>query len=302
MIPSVITIGLFDGVHLGHREIIKRVVGDARKRNARAVVVTFDRHPSDILYPGHGPLLLTDSKTKIALIKELGVDEVAVIPFTDILAALDPASFLDKYILPLNPLKIIVGSDFKFGKNKQGDVRFLEKYAGEHDFTVEAVSLLSVEGEKASSSAVRKHVVEGDIAEAKAILGRFPSVKGKVVKGDRRGHDIGFPTANVEIPGFMCLPLDGVYAGTVTVDGRLYMSVINIGLAPTFGRRDKALLEAYLFDFEGPLYGKDIEVEFIGRIRSERRFADAAGLASQITDDAQKALNMIKLTDIQKGG
>ncbi len=299
---SIVTIGLFDGVHVGHRKVISKVVSEAGAAKLRSVAVTFDRHPSDILHPGHGPLLLTDAATKTRLIKNLGIDEVVIVPFTEELSVLNPEEFLDKVILPLNPVNIVVGSDFRFGRNREGDTAYLSDYAARHGFNVESLKLHTVEGEKASSSAARTHLIEGDIVSAAAILGRCPAFRGKVVSGDKRGRELGFPTANVELAEFLCLPRDGVYAGRIGTAGKTYAAVINVGLAPTFGARRASIIEAYALDFDGDLYGRDILVEFCRRIRGEKKFDNAADLAKQIADDAQKARTMLKLADTFKGG
>ncbi|MFA5867701.1 MAG: bifunctional riboflavin kinase/FAD synthetase [Actinomycetota bacterium] len=302
MKKSIVTIGLFDGVHVGHRQVITRAVSEARAAGLRSVAVTFDRHPSDILHPGHGPLLLTDAATKKRLIQELGVDEVLIVPFTEELSVLKPGEFLDKVVLPLDPANIVVGSDFKFGRNREGDTAYLSDYAAKHGFGVESLNLHTVKGEKASSSAAREHLIEGDVGSAGAILGRCPVFRGKVVSGEKRGRELGFPTANVELAEFLCLPRDGVYAGRIGTGGKTYAAVINVGLAPTFGVRRASIIEAYALDFDGDLYDQDILVEFCERIRGEKKFDNAADLAKQIADDAQKARTMIELTNTLKGG
>jgi riboflavin kinase / FMN adenylyltransferase len=302
MKKSIVTIGLFDGVHVGHRQVIARVVSLAKASGLTSVVVTFDRHPSDILQPGHGPLLLTDAATKQELIGELGVDKVVVVPFTEELAGLEPEEFLDKVILPLNPDRIIVGSDFRFGRNRAGDTTYLSDYAGKHGWEVEPLELYAVGGEKASSSAAREHIIAGDIAAAKAILGRCPAFRGKVVAGDKRGRELGYPTANIELAEFMCLPKDGVYAGKLTVEGDIFTAVINVGRAPTFGNRGSSLIEVYALDFNREIYGRDVVVEFCRRLRDERKFDNPEDLAKQIADDAQNALTMIELSNTIKGG
>lgn len=302
MKKSIVTIGLFDGVHVGHQQVISRAVSAAKAAGLPSVAVTFDRHPSDILHPGHGPLLLTDAVTKKKRIKELGVDSVLVVPFTEELAALEPEEFMDKVILPLNPANIIVGADFRFGRNRAGDTAYLKGYAAKHGFKVESLGLYIVGGEKASSSSAREYIIRGDIVSAEAILGRCPSYRGPVVSGDKRGRELGFPTANVGLADFLCLPKDGVYAGRITAGGKTYAAVINVGLAPTFGGRRDSLIEAYALDFDGDMYGQEVLVEFCRRLRDEIKFDSAKDLAEQIADDAQNARTMIELADTLKGG
>jgi riboflavin kinase / FMN adenylyltransferase len=302
MKKSIVTIGLFDGVHMGHREVITRAVAEARAVGMTSVAVTFDRHPSDILHPGHGPLLLTDTYMKERLIKELGIDRVFIVPFTEELAAMEPEEFLDKVILPLDPASIVVGADFRFGRNREGDISVLDNYGARHGFKIESLSLHTVDGEKASSSAAREHLIEGDIEKVEATLGRCPAFRGRVVRGDKRGRELGFPTANIEIANFLCLPSDGVYAGWIEASGKKYTAVINVGLAPTFGARRASLIEAYALDFDADLYGQDVLVEFYRRLRGEKKYDSAEDLAKQIADDAQKARTMIELRDTLKGG
>lgn len=291
---SIVTIGLFDGVHLGHQAVISQIVAEARDSGLSSSVVTFDRHPADILRPGHGPLMLTVPATKEKLIKALGVDSVVIIPFTAAFAKLGADEFLSSFILPLAPFKVAVGEDFHFGKNREGDFETLSRFAEEHEFQVESIKLLFVNGEKASSSAIREHMMDGDIETARKILGRYLSFTGEVVTGEKRGRLLGFPTANINLPSYLCLPLDGVYAGYVKVDGVSHKAVLNVGLAPTFGGRKTSLMEAFLLDFSGDLYGRPATVEFHDRIRGEVKFDNPEDLARQIADDAQKALDMLE--------
>jgi riboflavin kinase / FMN adenylyltransferase len=302
MKKSIVTLGLFDGVHMGHREVITRAVSEARAVGASSVAVTFDRHPSDILHPGHGPLLLTDTYMKERLIKELGIDRVLIVPFTEELAALGPEEFLEKVILPLNPASVVVGADFKFGRNRTGDTSLLNDYGAKHGFKVESLSLHTVSGEKASSSAAREHLIEGDIEKVEATLGRYPAFRGLVVQGDKRGRKLGFPTANIKVADFLCLPRDGVYAGWIKASDKKYKAIINVGLAPTFGARRASLIEVNVLDFDADLYGQKVLIEFYRRLRGEKKFDSAEDLAKQISDDAQKARTMIELNDTLKGG
>lgn len=300
MNQAVITIGLFDGVHVGHRAVIEKVVAEARADNDKSIVVTFDRHPADVLQPGHGPLLLTDPESKTMLIKEIGADKVMMIEFTPEFAALSPQEFLDTVVYPLRPRKIIVGKDFKFGRGRAGDVEYLRVYAKDHGFCVEDVPLFLVGWEKASSSLAREYIRQGYPDMAREILGRYHFCRGIVVPGEKRGSTLGFPTANVEVPGYICLPREGVYSGAAIVTGASYPAVINIGHAPTFVARQKPVIEAYLLDFDGDLYGQSISVEFHTMLREERKFADAGSLAKQIAIDAKETRNMVTYVDNRK--
>jgi riboflavin kinase / FMN adenylyltransferase len=290
---SIVAIGLFDGVHLGHQAVIKTIVREAAEQGLASVVVTFDRHPSEILRPGGGPLLLTDPKTKRELISALGADDVVMVEFNKELAVLDPNQFLEKVINPLRPAKIVVGRDFRFGKNRIGDIAALEKFGRADGFAVEALALLKTDGIKISSSLVRDLISAGELDKAKELLGRYPGYRGIVAGGEKVGRTLGFPTANVEIDANICLPKDGVYAGLTTIGDDRIPSVINVGRAPTFGSRPKSLIEAHLLDFSRDIYGTEAIVEFRRRLRGEKKFKNGAELAEQIAHDAQKARDMV---------
>lgn len=291
---SVITIGLYDGVHVGHRSIIDRVVKEARERDAISVVVTFDRHPSEVTSPGQAPCLLTDVETKSELLRALGIDKIVMIPFSTEIAGLFPGRFLKEWIKPLAPELILVGEDFRFGKGRAGDKKTLRDFAVAGEYETIAVSLTKVAGEKASSSLARQRISKGDIAGAREILGRYPSYRGKVVKGEARGRTLGFPTANIRTADKMCLPPTSVYAGRLGFDGQSRPAVINIGRAPTFGTRRQAVVEAYVLDFTGDLYGREVRVEFFRRLRSEKKFPNSDSLARQIAEDARQTRDMIR--------
>lgn len=293
MISSIVTIGLFDGVHLGHRMVIEQIVREAAESGLSSTVVTFDRHPSEILRPGSGPLLLTDPKTKRELIAALGADRVEMVEFTRELAALEPDEFLSAVINPLNPDKIVVGADFRFGRNRAGDIKVMERFGKTAGFEVEAMALMMAGALKISSSLIRDLISAGRLDEARDLLGRYPRYRGIVAGGEQVGRTLGFPTANIEVEANICLPKDGVYAGLTCVRGETIPSVINVGLAPTFGARPKALIEAHLLDFSKDIYGAEAVVEFKSRLRGEIKFKNGAELAEQIAVDAQKARDMV---------
>ena len=294
MKSSVVTIGLYDGVHVGHRSIINRVVKEAHKRAAISVVVTFDKHPVEVTGPGQAPCLLTDIKTKSELLRALGVDKIVIIPFSLKIAGLSPDRFLKEWIEPLTPEVILVGEDFRFGKGRTGDIKTLHDFSAAEGHETIAVRLTEVAGEKASSSLAREKIASGDITGAREILGRYPSYRGKVEKGEARGQTLGFPTANIRTTDQMCLPQTGVYAGRLEYVGQSRPAVINVGRAPTFGMRRQTVIEAYVLDFIGDLYGGEVKVEFCRRLRSERKFPDAVSLTRQISKDARQTRDMIR--------
>lgn len=294
MKSSVVTIGLYDGVHVGHRSIIDRVVKEAHERDAVSVVVTFDRHPVEVTVPGQAPCLLTDAETKSELLRALGIDKIVMIPFSLEIAGLSPELFLKEWIEPLTPELILVGEDFRFGKGRAGDIKALRDFAAAGGHETIALSLTEVDGEKASSSLAREKINKGDIEGARKILGRYPSYRGKVEKGESRGRTLGFPTANIRMAGQMCLPPTGVYAGRLEYAGQSRPAVINIGRAPTFGTRRQAVIEAYVLDFNGDLYGSEVRAEFYRRLRNEKKFPDAVSLTKQIAEDARQTRDMIR--------
>lgn len=293
MSSSIVTIGLFDGVHLGHRMIIEQITRESAQLGLVSVVVTFDRHPSEVLRPGSGPLLLTDPKTKTRIILGLGADKVEMVEFNKELAAQSPEQFLNSVIGPLKPSKVVVGSDFRFGNNRSGAIAELEAFGESHGFTVEALPLLKAGDDKISSSLIRDLISAGDIDTAVALLGRYPRYRGTVAEGEKLGRELGFPTANIKVAANICLPKEGVYAGLADIEGETVPAVINVGFAPTFNARPKALIEAHLLDFARDIYGRDIEIEFRSRLRGEKKFKDGAELAEQIAIDARKARDMV---------
>lgn len=291
---SVVTIGIFDGVHKGHQEIIKRAVAIAKERGLKSIALTFDRHPLETLKPEEKPDLLTPLPEKISLIKKLGIDHIVVLEFDKEFSQLSPEEFLRRSLLPLDVKEIIVGEGFRFGQGRTGDTRFLEEYGKKNNINVSIQELIQIGGQKAGSSLIRRLLREGDIDKVSEMLSRFPTVRGVVVHGDKRGRALGFPSVNIHPSKGTCLPKVGVYAGLVSFDKSRKRSAINIGYAPTFGGRKEICLEAYILDFTGELYGKEVEIEFRARLRDEIAFPDAKSLAEQIVKDAQKVRDMIR--------
>ncbi|MCU1505014.1 MAG: ribF, partial [Ilumatobacteraceae bacterium] len=275
---SVITIGAYDGVHLGHQAVIAAVRRNAQALGARSVVVTFDRHPASVVRPESAPQLLTDLDQKLELLAGTGVDATGVVHFDQAQAGESPESFVKRVLAGcLATRLVVVGEDFHFGRARSGNVALLRDIGGEFDFEVQPVALMERSDgvdEPISSTAIRRALHGGDVGLAEAMLGRPFEVRGLVIQGDQRGRTIGFPTANVTVPGFICIPADGVYAGWyVRPDGRRHQCAINLGRRPTFYEHaDHSLLEAHLIDFEGDLYGERAFVEFTDFLRSERKF------------------------------
>lgn len=292
---SVVTIGAYDGVHLGHRAVIDQVRDLAAAEGARSVVLTFDRHPATVVRPESAPPLLTNGEQRLELLAETGIDAAVVLPFDANQASEDPESFIERVLVHgLGVRTIVVGEDFHFGKDRRGNVDLLEKFGRVHDFDVRPIELVDrADGiaEPISSTAIRRALAGGDVEIAAAMLGRLHEVRGPVVEGDKRGRLLGFPTANVSVPKAVCLPADGVYAGWFErADGTARACAINLGRRPTFYEHaDTSLLEAHLLDFDGDLYGETVKVRFAHFLRSERKFDGIEAIASQLRLDVEHA-------------
>lgn len=285
-------LGNFDGVHLGHQAVIRRAVEEGRERGTRVVAATFDPHPREVLWPGKGPKLLTTPEVKRELLLRYGVDEVREILFDEALSKKSPEEFVREVLVGgLGAAAVVVGENFRYGYRAAGDFESLERQMREAGGQAYAVSILAVD-EEVSSTRIRELVAGGEVREAARLLGRAPSLRGEVVVGDRRGRQIGFPTANVFQDPRVVVPGMGVYAGHVTVDGEEYGACTNVGEAPTFERRERRV-EAYLIGFEGDLYGKVVDVSFLEKLRGERRFSGIDELKVQIGCDVEEARGVI---------
>lgn len=295
----MITIGAYDGVHVGHRAVIDQVRRQADKIGAKSVVVTFDRHPATVVRPESAPRLLTTTNQKMELLADTGIDAVAVVPFDEKQAAESPESFVQRVLVDcLNTKVIVVGEDFHFGRHRDGNVELLRKIGLDADFDVEPIELLARADdidEPVSSTAIRRALAGGDISRANAMLGRPFEACGSVVKGDQRGRLLGFPTANVEVPSGLSLPADGVYAGWYErPSGDVHACAINLGRRPTFYEHaDASLLEAHLLDFDEVLYGEVARVRFEHFLRSERKFDGVEALITQLTQDVGHARELL---------
>lgn len=296
---AVITIGMYDGVHLGHRTVINQVRQRAAELGARSVVVTFDRHPMSIVRPESAPRLLTTPEQRIELLGQTGVDAVVVVSFDDSQSHETAVGFVDRVIVgALRAKAVIVGSDFHFGHMRQGNVTLLREMGERHDFTAEPVRLVPrADGvdEPVSSTAIRRALAGGEIDTANRMLGRPHEIRGTVIDGDKRGRTIGFPTANVAVPDGMCIPADGVYAAVYRrPDGSEHPTAVNIGRRPTFyNDAQHSLIEAHLIDFAGDIYGEQAAVQFLAFLRSERRFAGIDELKSQLMLDIEHARDAV---------
>lgn len=295
---TVVTIGAYDGLHVGHRALIADVCRLARERRCDSAVVTFDRHPASIVRPESAPLLLTDLDQKLELLASTGVDRTVVIPFDRDRASEPAEAFVQDVLVGcLHARAVVVGHDFHFGHSRRGNVGLLMRMGASLGFDVLGIRLVGEGGddEIVSSTRIRSLLREGDVAAAARLLGRAHEVRGVVTAGDRRGRELGFPTANLIVPEEICLPADGIYAGWyVRGDGSEHPAAINLGRRPTFYEDAKmSLLEAHLLDFDGDLYGEEARVRFVARLRAEERFASVDALVSQMARDVVAAREVL---------
>lgn len=297
--PIWLAIGVFDGVHIGHQRVIGQTVAAARNGGGSSVVLTFDPHPVRVLAPAKAPPLLTATAHKLQLIAQLGVDACVVQPFDRAFARLSPEAFVGWLAAALPALREIhVGSRFRFGHDRSGDVAVLRRLAANHHFQVVAVPSVECAGHLVSSTAVRHAVRTGDLARAAAMLGRPVSILGTVVRGDQRGQQLGFPTANVAAH-HEAIPPHGVYAARIRLGDALYAGMANIGIRPTVTASGERTIEVHLLDFQGDLYGRDIEVLFVQKLRDEQKFTSLAALQEQLARDAA-AVRALLLTAQQQ--
>ncbi len=289
--PSVVTIGVFDGVHLGHQYLIRRLVASAQASGRLAVVITFYPHPDVVLRGITGRYYLTTPDERAALLGELGVDFVVTLSFDENLRHIRAATFVDLMVAHLRVSELWVGAEFALGYKREGNVPFLTAQGAEKGFNVDAVDLMAVEDTgdgllKISSSAIRGALSEGSVETAERLLGRPYSVRGEVVHGLARGHTIGFPTANIAVPDERMIPANGVYAGWALLEDERFMAVTNVGTRPTFAG-ENVTVEAHLLDFDRDIYGALLEFQFITRLRPETRFNGIEALIAQIRADAE---------------
>jgi riboflavin kinase/FMN adenylyltransferase len=283
-----VALGVFDGVHLGHRAILGTAVAHAREAKMPAIACTFDPHPMEVLQPGRAPLAITTLEERLALIEGCGLDAAVVLPFTRELAAMEPEAFVsDVLVARLGAREIVVGFNHRFGRAARGDVGMLRAIGARLGFRTHVAEALMVEGVAVSSTEIRAALRRGDLEAAARLLGRAYTLYGAVAHGAGRGRTLGFPTANLS-PARPVLVAPGVYACMAEVAGRKERAVVNVGMRPTFGEATLAV-EAYLLDFTGDIYGQTMTLTFVSRIRDERRFASVEALKTQIQADADEA-------------
>lgn len=284
---SVVTVGVFDGVHRGHQQLIGQTVRRARELGLRSVLVSFDPHPSEVVRPGSHPAVLTGPERKAELVERLGVDVFCLVPFTPEFGRLSAASFAhDVLVEHLHAAAVVVGENFRFGHRAAGDAAQLTELGRTLGFTVEAVPLVGDGDTVFSSTLIRSCIDAGDVNTAALALGRPHRLPGVVVRGDRRGRLLGFPTANLLCPPHAAIPADGVYAAWMLrdKDADRRPAAVSIGTNPQFAGRERRV-EAYVLDFDDDLYGESVALDFIARTRDMRRFDDVETLVAQIEAD-----------------
>lgn len=292
---SVVTLGNFDGVHRGHQELIRMIIARARETGGLSAVVTFRPHPLKVLAPEKCPPLISIYEEKIRLLEELGIDLLVKIPFTVDFSEMSPRDFVKDILAGLLGAKeIFVGFNYRFGRGREGNIESLRRLGEEFGFTVREVEQISLDGEPVSSTKIRQLLKRGEVEHAARLLGRLYGITGVVVKGDGRGRTLGFPTANVA-PKHAIIPPNGVYAVKVLARERTYHGIVNIGIRPTFDTKRLAI-EAHVFDFNEDLYGEEITVYFVHRIREEKKFQNAEALVRQITLDIVAAREILALS------
>lgn len=295
--PCALTLGNFDGVHLGHRELFRRLLKTARQLDCPAVVCTFDPHPLKFLAPDKAPPLLNTSAEKQRLIAASHIDYLLEIPFTDQFAAMSPEQFVtDILVGRLHVRALVVGYDYAFGAGRRGTADFLLRCGEELGFAVDVLQPIGEDGRPYSSTLIRNMIAAGEVSAVMAQLGRHYNLEGRVVPGERRGREMGFPTANLETDKEL-LPASGVYAVKVRIQQQEYNAAASLGLRPTFNG-SHATIEVHLLDFSGDLYGQKLRVYFVERLRGEEKYANAEELSRAIAADVLRARQILQTTPV----
>ena len=280
----VLTIGSFDGVHLGHRRIIDAVVRDARAVGGTAALMTLRPHPRQFFSPASAPNILTSDRKKEELLAAAGIDVLYILPFNAAVAGLDRAAFLADIVAGrCGAKKLVVGHDFNFGKGAKGNFEYLQEAAPLHGIEVEQAEALILDGERVSSTLVRELILQGDLERAERFLGRKYAIVGEVIKGRQMGRTLGYPTANIK-PHNNAVPANGIYVAEAFFEGQRHLAAVNIGIAPTISHED-TVVEAYLLDFNSDLYGKELEIVLHKRLRPEKKFHSLETLIAAIDAD-----------------
>lgn len=288
-------IGMFDGVHLGHQQVIRQAVSDAHQLEATSICVTFDRHPASVVAPERAPLLIQSLNQRLAAIEALGVEATLVLPFDEIMSQIPAEAFVRGLAVDLGRIQsVCVGAHFAFGHQRQGNVELLQQLGAELNFVLHSLASVSLDDETVSSTRIRAAISDGQLDAAGQMLGREYALTGVVVGGDGRGRELGFPTANVQVTG-LCTPPHGVYAAHAEVGGETHRAAVNIGLRPTVADPEPRLhVEAHLLDYMGDLYGSELALTFVGKLREEKAFDSYDELRKQIEKDVTAAAGIFE--------
>ncbi|MCH8865188.1 MAG: bifunctional riboflavin kinase/FAD synthetase [Chloroflexi bacterium] len=296
---TLLTIGVFDGVHLGHKYLISQLVELAGTQDLLPGVVTFRQHPQAVLSPQTKLPFLTDLEERSRLLGKEGVALVVPLSFTREWAELGARRFVELLMKHLRMRGLVIGADFALGRGREGDTAALRLLGREMSFSVDVVPAVKLNGEVVSSTIIRQALAEGDMARVRRMVGRDFSLHGRVVTGAGRGAGMGIPTANLEIDPEQAIPLDGVYATRAYVNGKLYQSMTNIGNNPTFGDSERGV-EVYIIDYQGDLYGREVSIDIVERLRGEERFSSVAELKKQIAEDVKKGKAILDAREVNQ--
>ncbi len=289
---SMLTIGVFDGVHRGHRRLLAKLVDQARRAGRSAGVVTFRNHPASVLRADFQPHYLTTLEDRLHLLRATGVDFVAPVTFDTELSRLDARAFAERLVSALRMRGLVVGADFAMGHGRGGDSTALARLGQELGFSVQAVDLLADGPLTVKSTSIRRALADGDVETVARMLGRNFTIQGVVAEGERRGRELGFPTANLETPPGLAVPANGIYAAWAYFDDERRMAAVSIGVNPTFGENPRAI-EAYLLEYQGDLYGKTMRLEFVAYLREELKFDTVEALITRMREDVRKTKEIL---------
>ncbi|MGE5806570.1 MAG: bifunctional riboflavin kinase/FAD synthetase [Ignavibacteria bacterium] len=285
---TILSLGTFDGIHLGHKQIIKTVVEKASLNDCRNFLITFNPHPRTILSKDNKVKLLTTTEEKISILESLGIQNLLIIKFTPEFSQINAGEFILNYIIKgIGLREIIIGFDHHFGKGRSGNKETLRKFGENYNFIVSEIGECKINGETVNSTKIRKALDNGDLESANSFLGRYYSLTGNVVAGDKRGRKLGFPTANIKVDNDKLLPALGIYAIEIIVDGNKFCGLLSIGRRPTFYDSGEIVPEAFIFDFNKDIYGEKISVNLVERIRGEEKFSSADELIAQMKKDKE---------------
>lgn len=290
---TILTVGTFDGVHRGHQHLIQQMVEEARQTKRLAGLITFHPHPSAVLSPYNPTRYLSTPGEKAALLERLGLDILAILPFDQEMVQTSARNFVERVRRHLHMVELWVGADFALGRGREGNVDALRAIGQELGFTVRVIGPLTWRGQIISSTRIRSLLLKGKIRQATQLLGRYPSLAGEVMRGSQRGHCLGFPTANLEVREERVIPADGIYAVYARLGEERHQGVANVGVRPSFGIGGARIVEVHILDFKEEIYGCDLVVEFVERLRDEHRYADVEALKAQIERDSAQAHHIL---------